>query len=476
MAIVNWALEGMGAVATADSQYAGYPPVQAIDLNLNSRWQPLGMGVAGHWLCIALADHIQIDHLWVKQGSFPTFAANIIQIESSSDGIEWDVWGEIECIASEETHYTPGLHGVYIRLRSMSGGTSWWQVYQLELHGEVYAGIAYGDGFCDFPTIRTSVDGNPMTYAGNWLAEYGLTPPPNADQTTWAMLLLILCRIGQVRDWVNEGGEGGGSTDLQPVLDAIQTLSNNLDTYYTFIVNLIGTPVLSVIGDMAAQYAELANSIVAVETNIMDGSSYTLHHLHDDLAALPSGWATPQNILDAISSIKGPLDRSNSDNWNGLFDPAWGAIRAINDNTGAAQLSINGNVDAAESAILAAIAGIEPGQQGVLPGYPGSGSVTFGTPVPWSGPLQINQSMDGCRITISTQQGGTGKNTIGSFDNWKHAGWIAFVDDGGFADEIQWLGPEKANYCPKRLATASAVLLFPRTGSAGTLTPWTRTS
>lgn len=183
--------------------------------------------------------------------------------------------------------------------------------------------------------------------------------------------------------------------------------------------------------------------------------------------------ATSAELADAVSSIKGADDRSVTNAVDAITDPSTGAIRQVNDNTNAIETSINGNVDSAESAILNAIAAL-PTPTDTPFGYPGSGSVTFGSPVGWSEPAEIPGPMDGCCVEITTQAGGTGHHDVSDYTSWQHAGWLAFVDDQGNADELQWLNFNLANYCPKRLAAASSVLIFPRGGSSGTLTPWTR--
>lgn len=187
-----------------------------------------------------------------------------------------------------------------------------------------------------------------------------------------------------------------------------------------------------------------------------------------------SAIATAEDIDAAVVSIKGPHDTSNSSNWDAIFDETWGAIRAINDNTSGVETSINGNVNAAEESILGAVAALAEGLTGAAGGYPGSDLVTLGSPVAFSIPAQIEQAMDGCLVAITTQVGGTGHHDVGDFTSWQHAGWLAFIDDQGHGDELQWLNLNQANYCPKRLASASGVLIFPRAGSSGTLTPWTR--
>lgn len=195
-------------------------------------------------------------------------------------------------------------------------------------------------------------------------------------------------------------------------------------------------------------------------------------------AVIVPAWAVDNaEVLAAITaakeSIKGPSDTNVGAVYTALFEPTWGVVRSVNDNTNAVETSINNNVDAAETAILDALANFQPGG-GTPSGYPGLSSVTLSTSQPFAGPFSYPGAMDGCLVEFTSMPAGTGHHDIGSFTNWQHAGWICFLDDQGYADEVQWLGPEKANYCPKRLASASGVLVFPRTLGQGILTPWVR--
>lgn len=183
--------------------------------------------------------------------------------------------------------------------------------------------------------------------------------------------------------------------------------------------------------------------------------------------------AIEDKIDEAVVSIVTATEIQTDAVAETITDPTTGAIRQINDNVNAAELAIRGNTDAAETAILEALANLPPATGGPT-GYPGLDSVTLSNPVAFSGPMNYAQVMDGCLVEFTSMPAGTGHNDVGNFTNWQHAGWLCFIDDNGYADEVQWLGPEKANYCPKRLAAASALLIFPRVLSSGTITPWVR--
>lgn len=132
-----------------------------------------------------------------------------------------------------------------------------------------------------------------------------------------------------------------------------------------------------------------------------------------------------------------------------------------------------GNVDTAVDDVLAAVQAL-PTTGGGPGGWPGLSEATLSTPVSWTGPLDHVEAMDGCIVHITSEPSGTGKQEVGSHTSWQHAGWLAFISDNGDADELQWLNLGDAVYVPKRMSAVAGVILFPRLGSSGTLTPWTR--
>lgn len=130
-------------------------------------------------------------------------------------------------------------------------------------------------------------------------------------------------------------------------------------------------------------------------------------------------------------------------------------------------------MDTDHGAILSAIGDIPTTGGGTDSRFPGLSAVTLSSPVAFSGPLQITQAMDGCIVDVTGVPAGTGRQEVGGFVNWQHMGWLAFVASDTLGDELQFLNLDGAVYVPKRIANPVGLVLFPRIGSSGTVTPWT---
>jgi len=267
-------------------------------------------------------------------------------------------------------------------------------------------------------------------------------------------------------------------TDTTAIDLATDTIESTLDTIYAAITGLpVPPPDVATPSDVARILSAIY--YVAVQP-------YALVLTVDNEAVLDAITASIVSFTDQHVEQNADLDDIHAD-----VGTLAGVVSNVHDDLVADTATITGDVATLQAAadvidgivdlihgtdvpaIQADIAAIEPGG-GTPSGYPGYASVTLGSPANWSGPGEINTAMDGCFVAITTQASGTGRHEVGDHTSWQHAGWLAFVDDQGNADELQWLNFDAANYCPKRLASASSVLIFPRAGSSGTLTPWTR--
>jgi hypothetical protein len=377
-----------------------------------------------------------------------------------------------------------GLHGQYLRFTAMSGGIGQWGIKSLEVWGDLYE-PPNNDIYCDFPTIRTSIEGNPWTFAGNWLGEYGLTPPPFADQHTWAMLLLALCRLGQIRSTV-DGLSGGGTCqfDDQPTLDAIAALDAVVDS-----------------GISAIAANDNANT-AAIQANDNANTSGLITHINDKIALVLNDIATLQATIDnalpalesaiinAISTLTTHVSTEHADTrnavWWQLFDPTTGLLRQVNDNTNAAELAINGNIDAAETAILAAIAGVQadtddiqltlanlPSNPAALRLWPGLAGVTFAAPVVLSAPGQITAQCHGVTVTIDSYPPGQSRQPAGSTIRHKGIAWLAFVNDAGDFEALEQIHHSEQVIITRQLEIASGCAVYCKPGCTLTITPFT---
>lgn len=196
------------------------------------------------------------------------------------------------------------------------------------------------------------------------------------------------------------------------------------------------------------------------DTNILLSALYYL-------AQMPIAYALTiddVDILQAIDNSQQALDE--------LIDAHDANLNGARNDIAAIANDVDGLVTSVAD-VHTDIAAIEPGGGGPG-GWPGLASVTLSDPHNWNAPLELAHTMDGCLVHISSEPSGTGKHEVGTKTSWQHAGWLAFVSDNGDADELQWLNVNDACYVPKRMSVVGGVLLFPRAGSSGTLTPWTK--
>lgn len=139
-------------------------------------------------------------------------------------------------------------------------------------------------------------------------------------------------------------------------------------------------------------------------------------------------------------------------------------------------ISHDTQMDTDHGAILEAIGNIPTTGGAGASGYPGSDLVTLSSPSSFSGPSLIEATMDGLLLDLTEMAPSTGYQTHAGYHNWLHAGWLAFLTDGGYADEMQYLNLNQRVYVPKQCTHAHGVLLYPRAGTSGTITPYTLTS
>lgn len=107
------------------------------------------------------------------------------------------------------------------------------------------------------------------------------------------------------------------------------------------------------------------------------------------------------------------------------------------------------------------------------PIWPGIDLVTLGTPVEVTETGVVDGPMDGVLVAISAVENGTGHMAVSTFQNYKWAGWLAFVNDDGEAEQFQYLNFDSAYYVPKTMRRASSMLIYLGKAATVTVTPWT---
>ncbi len=108
-------------------------------------------------------------------------------------------------------------------------------------------------------------------------------------------------------------------------------------------------------------------------------------------------------------------------------------------------------------------------QAGIYPGY---GEVILGDITEFTGPLELEATMDGVLITVEDVAGFLGKRWLPSSQAViSHAGFVTF-GDGGDWEDIQALAISSRCYTPRVFSAPSSVCIVPTPGVHGTVQPW----
>lgn len=114
----------------------------------------------------------------------------------------------------------------------------------------------------------------------------------------------------------------------------------------------------------------------------------------------------------------------------------------------------------------------EAAQASTVAAYPGYANVVLGTEVAFTGPLQLDATMDGVLVTIVDTVGNLGKRELPTTQKViGHAGFLTF-GDGGDWEDIQALAVDSRIYTPRVHQHPSAVCIVPTPGVHGTIQPW----
>lgn len=259
----------------------------------------------------------------------------------------------------------------------------------------------------------------------------------------------------------------------------------------------------------------LADVIVTIQGT----PTYTLAHLHDDIAAISAGsnadvlamltamWGAEQPTLTDIASliqqlstiagynladvltaigtihdtdlpaIAAKLDLIQPTNANSIDDVLGNLATTdgVVDTMAASLAALRGPSLTTLQDILDAIAAIPggPGGGAAAPVWPGIAGVTLGTPVAFTGNVSVTAPMDGVIVTLTTPPTRVGSYQLGTETLWYGVGRIAFENDNGQLEPWQYLAWNSGIHTPHTMLRASAVHLQVLGGAEGTVTPWT---
>jgi hypothetical protein len=120
-----------GPRATASSSHAGYPPAEAFDDDLETRWSSL---YSDHqWLCVDLGTPRTIDRVVLR---WQKAYGKDYKIQVSGDGRQWtDVYAAAGKTGGSDDIAFPAVKTRYVRLLGLKRGTRWgYSLWEFEVH------------------------------------------------------------------------------------------------------------------------------------------------------------------------------------------------------------------------------------------------------------------------------------------------------------------------------------------------------
>lgn len=111
----------------------------------------------------------------------------------------------------------------------------------------------------------------------------------------------------------------------------------------------------------------------------------------------------------------------------------------------------------------------------VAPVWPGLANVTLGASVALAGTgVTVAGPLDGVIVHLTSEPQPLPYYDFNGKISWGKIGAVAFEDDNGDSEEMQLLGFEDAVYVPKSMRQATFCNIRLKSGTLGTVTPWTR--
>lgn len=477
----NKALLSLGADASSSGSLLGLP-TDTLDDNDTTRWGgPAGSADDGY-IQIDLGQTVTVTHFRIKQYANWTYDSTNATLEMSNDGTNWEVVAYLTLNVYDFNTQLPPHTARYWRLTSTAGGTNNWNIYTIELAGDVYVPPA-GDCYQVLDALR---DSQCYIDTHDWLDAHN-EAPPDGFFVMYAALATLMLAVSEIQTTL--AGMGGGLTpqDVQDIIDIHEgnVLANDNANYNKLTVTdtIHLDDVISQIADAAGDAISVAEGNILANDNanyntLTDTNTIVLHDVKD--AIDNKNVATPLDITNAVNTLTGEIEEGTAA-VRGAPATDLATIKAeldLLENTDLTDVltaiagvvtTLEGDLTSLESSILDAIAGIT-----FATGWPGLANVTTDPPVALSDHLVINQACDGVLVNITTPPTKVGIYAIGdNYYDYKE-GEITFETDNGYMEMWQYLGFRQAVYVPKSMQTAAKVHFRVLAGAQGNVITWRR--
>lgn len=485
MALTNYALASLSASASAGSTYGSYVAGNLIDGTIYTYWcstNPIG----GKNFTIDLGVTRAIEQVGIYQDSNDSGRATSVKVECSNNTLDWTDLGTVSLVGGEQFWGVAPTSARYWKFTALAAGSGGWVVNTAYVLGGASDPLEVDPDTwrSEFLALWNTMSSTLYAIVHDTWGYSGLASSYDMDMMKLAILGVMVAQHGEA------ASAGVSLEDIQSALDVLEgNVTSNDNANYNLLTSTntvhLDDVVVGVVDALNVALGVLEGNVLANDNaNYSNLTAMDTVHLDDIITSITNhdGYSNSRRdailaAIAAMAAVLGTLEvgktiASVADAIKSVAD----LIKAKTDNLPASfpdYTSTLADLDADLTNISDKIDNL-PLPTSQPSGYPGLGSVTLSAPVGWSGPAEYATPMDGCLIHITTQRAGTGHQDGPTLHNWMHAGWLCFLDDQGYADEVQYLNIEQANYCPKRLATASGLLLVPRLGSSGTMTPWTR--
>lgn len=414
------------------------------------------------------------------------YRATSVLVEYSYNNTDWNTAYNGSVGADDWEQVVTPVAARYWRWLPTNAISNGWRLYTLELWVDEYVNPQPPDG-----ALTAELQQKVATQYPQLLATWALLQgaPTNCDPLL--MLACITLWNNYLLNSIIENGTGGGTclyVEPDPNNQAIWDKVDNVDTDLASGISAIAA------NDNANMATILANdngNTAGLISHINDQTDLIRGDLTDIALTLSTQFPAVLNAIagalnDLSILVSGEHTQTRSYVHQDLFDPVAGVVRQVNDNTNAVELSINGNVDAAEAAILAAIGDVQadtddiqntlstlPSNPAPLRLWPGIGGVTWGTPVVMSAPTQITAACHGVSVEISAYPPGQSRQPAGSTIRHKGIAWLSFVNDAGDFEQLEQIQHSQSVILTRQLEIAAGLAVYCKPGCTLIVTPFT---
>lgn len=482
----NWCLASLGALAyESRSHYASHVPGNLIDADEVTYWEDLGTPVVGGAISFDLGSPRLISSIRLNQSVTATKCATAVDVKVSPDGVNYSLVANYSISTGDTSWNIEPTAARWWKIEPTTGGSGRWAIYTAELIGvdspvPVVTDIAawiqwlFDNGYQDAADKLEELDP-------------GWTFSP-VETFLLAGIATCVSLCAQVL-----AASGSGEVDFTEVLTAIGAVGEgSLHSEHSTIMTLVGNlhtlvddEIVQPTGHLTTAETNIEQAITAAfvshETSLGAGTGLGTGKLDAVVNAIGTpGQVDLSEVTDALTSVQGKLGEYGEGETvhsmlGGIAGDASAAhVAGDNVTTIVGDLHTDlATVDGVVDQILDAVGNLEIPAGGSDGRYPGPSGATLSTPVAFSGPTLIEATMDGVLLDLEEMAPSTGYHTHSGYTNWLHAGYLCFLAQGGYADELQYLNMSTAAYSPKRISAPKGVLIYPRAGTSGTITPWT---